>query len=146
MLEEQENRKVNRRRLLRRAGTVVAGVAGAGVVSSVVASPAQAATGPINIGVVNGDPGDNTTTLTHTDPNLPTMSLVNGNTDGPALALSPVNTSTGFITNNGPVGSVIADDFGDFWGIGDPDGAGKYVNLMYSPTWASMPILPPNPF
>jgi hypothetical protein len=152
MLEEQENRKVNRRRLLRRAGTVVAGVAGAGVVTAVVADPAQAANGAnVLIGNSNGDPGDNTTSLSHTNASTPTLSLVNGNTDGPALALSPVDTlndngtPNNSPTSNGPVGSLIADDYGDFWGIGDPDNSGKYLNLLYSPTWAAMTI-PTDPF
>src|SRR5262249_11353633 len=120
MLEEEENRKVNRRRLLRRAGTVVAGVAGAGVAPAVGADPAQAANGAnVLIGNSNGDPGDNTTSLSHTNASTPTLNLVNGNTDGPALALSPVDTlnndgtPNASPTSNGPVGSLIADDYGD---------------------------------
>jgi hypothetical protein len=150
MLEEQENRKVNRRRLLRRAGTVVAGVAGAGVVGAVVANPAQAANGgPVVIGA--GNTGTSTTSLSMTDANTPTLSLVNGNTDGPALALSPVDTlnddgtANDTPTSNGPVGILIADEFGVLWGIGDPDNSGKYLNLLYSPTWAAMTI-PTDPF
>ncbi|MGW1452950.1 hypothetical protein ACWCO3_32595, partial [Micromonospora sp. NPDC002411] len=57
---------MNRRRLLRRAGTVAAGVAGTTVVGAAVAAPAQAAPGdPVVQGASNAA-GATTTELTST--------------------------------------------------------------------------------
>ena len=78
-MQEQDNdedRSVNRRRLLRRAGTVAAGVAGAGVVSAVVSSPAQAATGD-NFVLGTANTAGATTKLTAGDATQPALRLEN---------------------------------------------------------------------
>lgn len=144
MQDEQDERPLNRRRLLRQAGTVVAGVAGATVVGAVVASPAEATNGD-DILVGGSYSGTSTTTLSINDSATPALTLVNADPTGAPLALSPIDFDTAFPGTDGPVGSLFADDWGDFYGIGNPDGGGKYVNLLYSPTWASMTI-PVAPF
>jgi hypothetical protein len=76
-MEEKDARTINRRRLLRRVGTVAAGVGAAGVAGAVVANPASAAQ---NDPVLAGEPvnaGGATTTITNGSTENPTLSLGN---------------------------------------------------------------------
>lgn len=145
-MQDNDERTVDRRRLLRRAGAVAAGVAGAGVASAVVASPAQAADNTaLTIGVDNTGGTTATTRLTAGDLDTPTLTLANNTVvngeSGAALALNAIDTTTGAVPSTAaPVGSLYADNWGDFYGVGDPDGTGKYLNLLYSPTWATMTV------
>lgn len=158
-MQEQDNdedRSVNRRRLLRRAGTVAAGVAGAGVVSAVVSSPAQAATGD-NFVLGTANTAGATTKLTAGDATQPALRLENAVAGGAPLSVGPLVTTgtpsdpntwvTQKASTQAPVGSVYADDFGDVHVIGAPLGGQlgpQYDNMLYSPTWATMvaPIRP----
>jgi hypothetical protein len=145
MDEQHEQEHVGRRRLLRGAGAVVAGVAGAGVAGAVVATPAQAADGqPIVQGQANN--GNTVTEVAISGGNAATSApLKLRNPAGPALTLEPVSMLVP--STAAPAGSVYIDDFGDIWTVGDPDPdlpGGKFVNLIYSPTWAMMTV-PINP-
>lgn len=132
MQEEQIGRPVDRRRLLRRAGTVAVGVAGAGVASAVVASPAQAATGAMQYGA-NNDAGTDQTGLITNKADGAALHLTNAG--GAPLTLDPASP----LTQTAPVGSVFVDTYGDVQTIGSTAEVGKYVNWLYSPTWAKMP-------
>jgi hypothetical protein len=154
MQDNGENRPLDRRRLLRRAGTVAAGVAGAGVVGAVAAAPAEAANGdPFILG--NANTADATSTLTAGNAANPALRLENAT--GAPLSVRPLATTgnpadpSTWVTEppstQAPVGSVYADDFGDLHVIGQPLGGAlgpKYANMLYSPTWATMvaPITP----
>jgi hypothetical protein len=161
-MQEQDNdgdRSVNRRRFMRRAGTVAAGVAGAGVVSAVASTPAQAATGD-NFVLGNANTAGATTKLTAGDAANPALRLENplaGSVGGAPLSVGPLVTTgtptdpntwvTQAPSTQAPVGSVYADDFGDVHVIGAPINgtvSPKYSNMLYSPTWATMvaPIRP----
>src|SRR5262245_4261490 len=120
VMSEELERKVNRRRLLRRAGTVAAGVAGAGVASAAVGSPAEAAPGsPVLQGSAN-DAGDTTTYLTAQNVSFPTLELTNTGENattgesGPPLRLAP---GKGTISSAAPVGSLQVDPAGGLWGM-----------------------------
>ncbi|MEH1164924.1 hypothetical protein V6V47_06025 [Micromonospora sp. CPCC 205539] len=117
-MTEKQDKTVDRRRLLRRAGTVAAGVAGTTVVGAAVAAPAQAAPGdPVVQGATNAA-GNSTTALTSTAAS-PTLRLANTSItnesdyalSGPALQLVP---SGDFLNNDAPVGSVGVDQFGNY--------------------------------
>lgn len=135
-MQEQDNgRTVDRRRVLRRAGTLAAGVAGAGVAGAVVATPAQAADGSqLVIGQANT--GTATTKLTAGGAATPAVRLEN--TAGSALSVLPTDP-----TVSAPPGSIFVDRYGDVSAIGNTDGKGAtvspYVTYAYSPTWAMMP-------
>ena len=125
---EETKPAVSRRGLLRRAGTVAAGV---GVVGVATASPAQAAEGPINIDVENL--GDATTTLTAGTGNRAALKLSNASTGAP-LELDPVEfVDPGLV----PPGSTYTDSWGDVHVTGT-SGDVKFDNMLYSPTWATM--------
>jgi hypothetical protein len=125
MDEELIKRKVDRRRLLGRAGAVAATVAGAGAVSAAIASPAQASPGdPLVVGNTTNNANTNETKLTTNSSANPTLTLANSalasGWAGPALRLQPSGT---FVA--GPTGSlgvnldgtafvVIATDYPDF--------------------------------
>ncbi|NUT36848.1 MAG: hypothetical protein HOV79_27655 [Hamadaea sp.] len=92
-----EDNAVNRRRLLRRAGTVAAGLGAAGVASAVAASPAAAADGQA---IVQGSDNAGTTLTTVTSSNAGgTLKLVNSNAAGTPLVLAdkvwPANPADG---------------------------------------------------
>ncbi|MEV1331719.1 hypothetical protein AB0J20_19340 [Micromonospora costi] len=123
-MSEIEDKTVDRRRLLRRAGTVAAGVAGTTVVGAAAAAPAQADPGqPVIQGASNLALGT-TTALTSTAAG-PTLRLANTNiTDqngfdisGPALHLVP---SGDFLSDQAPVGSIGVDKDGNFQVISAP--------------------------
>ena len=150
-MDNEEARKINRRKLLRRGGAVAAAVAGAGAVAA-IANPASAADGD-NLQIGANNTGTNTTQLTAGSGPNPAMRLNNAN--GAGLTLGPLVTTMPSpdpstwtfqpANSAAPVGSLYADDWGDFFGIGQPGGTGgKYVNPIYSPTWATM-VVPISP-
>jgi hypothetical protein len=148
-MQEHDDRALNRRRLLRRAGTVAAGVAGAGVVGAATASPAQADSHPLVLGTSNTE--DAQTTLTNTTGSAEQNALRLQNGTGAALSLQPLTTDPGSgaiqpPSAAAPVGSLYADDWGDFYGVGQPSGTGqKFITPLYSPNWATM-VIPTSPF
>jgi hypothetical protein len=134
---------IRRRRLLRGAGTVVAAAAGVGAIGAMANTAAAADGDPVTIGAANTG-GPNSTRLTAGSAANPTLVLDNSASGGAPLALHPM-TGAEWPSDSAPVGSVYADDWGDFYGIGQPGGVGsKYTNLLYSPTWATM-VIPISP-
>jgi hypothetical protein len=149
-MQEHDDRALNRRRLLRRAGTVAAGVAGAGVVGAATARSAYAADGqPLVLGQSNTE--ETQTTLTNTTGSAAQNTLRLENGTGAALSLQPLVTDPGSggiapPSTAAPVGSLYADDWGDFYGVGQPAGTGqKFITPLYSPNWATM-VVPTSPF
>lgn len=131
MQDEQTEQTVDRRRLLRRVGTVAAGVAGAGVAGAVVATPAQA----VPTAVLTE------TTNTGGTAAVPTVRLENPL--GAALSVAQSNSAT-VNPEAAPAGSMFVDDFGDFGWVGD-DGTGKLFSYALSTKWAKYPELLPVP-
>lgn len=123
-MSEKENKAVDRRRLLRRAGTVAAGVAGTTVVGAAAAAPAQAAAGDPVIQGADNMAGSTITSLFNSSAG-PTLALGNSRiTDrdgvrlaGPALQLKPGGE---FLNDQCPVGSVGVDEQGRFQVISEP--------------------------
>jgi hypothetical protein len=115
-------RSIGRRRLLRRVGTLAAGVAGAGAVTSAIASPAQANAGDnLVLGSATNNAGTAATTLTTNSSTNPALVLSNTATTtdsnnnavgGPALQLTPSG-----IYPSGPVGSIGMGTQGTLWYI-----------------------------
>ncbi|MBB5870340.1 hypothetical protein F4553_003719 [Allocatelliglobosispora scoriae] len=124
-MQEETTPELNRRRLLRRAGTVAAGLGAAGVVTAVNAAPAAAA-GSLGPTIITGTASE--TALVVTSP------------DGPALRIAPSPNSS--LTSAEDVGSVVVDKYGDVSTVGFADGVSgaKQVNMLYSPTWATMVV------
>lgn len=119
-MSQDEKSTVDRRRLLRRAGTVAAGVAGAGVAGAVAATPAQAAPGEAVVqGAVN-NAAATATTVTSNGPVAPTLVLDNtytevvgaGTAAGPGLRLVPHGD---WLKDESPAGSLSADSLGLPW-------------------------------
>lgn len=129
MQEQDEARTVDRRRLLRRAGTIAVGAAGVTAASAIVAAPAQAADGQT---VLTG------ATSTGGDADTPTVRLENPAAGGSALSVSQTDPDV-----TAPAGSIFVDNIGDVSTVAE-DSVGRYVTYLYSPTWASMvvPIKP----
>jgi hypothetical protein len=112
-------RSLGRRRFLRRAAGITAGVAGASAVSAAVATPAQASAGA---NMIVGSPNDAGTAATSLTTNSSTnAALVLGNTatltdannvpvGGPALQFTPAGEYT-----VGPVGSMGMSTDGEVW-------------------------------
>jgi hypothetical protein len=119
-MAESEKSTVDRRRLLRRAGTVAAGVAGAGVAGAVAATPAQAAPGdPVVQGATN-NAGTASTTVTSNSPTAPTLILSNPNETGPegGVAVGPAVQLVphgNWLNDEAPAGSIAADELGLPW-------------------------------
>jgi hypothetical protein len=144
-MAEKQERKVNRRRLLRRAGTVAAGVAGAGVVGAAVGSPAEAAPGdPVLQGQAN-DAGTATTGATANSLAGPTLQLSNT-----ALATDPSNfqqagaplqlTPSGdYISPTAPVGSISADVDGFVWTVSRTSTTPS-PTFLYNSLYANMTV------
>ncbi|HEX2771538.1 MAG TPA: hypothetical protein VHN18_03805 [Micromonosporaceae bacterium] len=128
MQEQDEARAVDRRRLLRRAGTIAVGAAGVTAASAIVSAPAQAASTP----VVTEQPNIGG------DADTPTVRLENPAAGGAALSVSQSDPDV-----TAPAGSIFVDKVGDIATVAE-DAAGRYVTYLYSPTWASMvvPIRP----
>jgi hypothetical protein len=137
MQEQDETRTVDRRRLLRRAGTVAAGAAGATVVGAIAAAPAQAAPGDTlklgTAGDLTNTSGAETTKLTGGTDVKPTLRLENA--AGSALSVAPTGPNVA-----APAGSIFVDQYGDFSAIGTAGSPAPYVTYAYSSTWATMTI------
>ncbi|GAB4104834.1 hypothetical protein AB0C42_30775 [Micromonospora taraxaci] len=138
---------MNRRRLLRRAGTVAAGVAGTTVVGAAVAAPAQAAPGdPVVQGASNAA-GATTTELTSTGTG-PTLRLANTSTTTsnglvlarPALQLTP---SGDLLHSDSPGGSIGMDTQSNIQVVAEY-GGGKYLEYVHT-TGNSNQIVPVSP-
>ncbi|MET8202226.1 hypothetical protein [Micromonospora taraxaci] len=147
-MSENEDKTVNRRRLLRRAGTVAAGVAGTAVVGATVATPAQAAPGdPLILGTGNLA-GPNTTALT-SNGNGPTLRLENTSTtttaDGTVLARPALQlTPSGDLLHSDSPGGSIGMDTGSNIQVVAEYGGGKYLEYVHT-TGNSNQIVPVSP-
>ncbi|GII23084.1 hypothetical protein [Planosporangium mesophilum] len=89
-MEEETKSALDRRRLLRSASAVAAGVGAAGVASALTASPAQAAPGEavkLGAAVIN-DGGAETTVIKNSSATGATLELTNS-ANGPSLRLAP---------------------------------------------------------
>lgn len=118
MADEIMERAVDRRRLLRRAGTVAATVAGAGAVGAAMGSPAAAAPGdPVAAGATTSA-GTLNTRLENSSSANPTLTLANAAESneggfleaGPQLRLEP---NGDYVL--GPVGSLGVSVDGTLW-------------------------------
>jgi hypothetical protein len=124
MDEQQEQEQLGRRRLLRGAGAVVAGVAGASVAGAVAATPAQAAPGDTLTAGGDVNAGATTTVLrtntlagvayqlentATTTVGVPPNDFVEA---GAALQITPSGDS---IASAAPEGAISMDQFGQLW-------------------------------
>ena len=123
-------RAIGRRRLLRRAAGLAAGVAGAGAVSAAVATPAQANAGDPVLAGNSNDAGTAATTLTTNSATNPVLVLNNTappTTDSHGLSVGAPNlqfTPSGDYTG-GPVGSMGMSHDGFVW-IREEDSLGVF--------------------
>ncbi|MFI7606843.1 hypothetical protein ACIBTV_17105 [Micromonospora sp. NPDC049366] len=123
-MTEKQDKNVDRRQLLRRAGTVAAGVAGTTVVGAAIASPAQADPGQPVLQGGNNLAGATSTSLTNTSTG-PTLRLDNTSStaegdaslSGPPLQLVPRGD---YLSDQSPVGSVGVDAYGNFQVVSVP--------------------------
>jgi hypothetical protein len=145
MQEQNGEQAVGRRRLLRRAGTVVAGVAGAGVVGSVVASPAaQAAPGEAVLQGQANDAGTATTGLTASVATGATLELSNTSvTNGEAGAALRLVPSGDIIAAGTPAGGISVDQYGNIW-VAAPDGSETFPEYVHTQRTSNtiIPIAP----
>ncbi|MEU4475905.1 hypothetical protein [Micromonospora sp. NPDC023888] len=118
-MTENQDKTVGRRQLLRRAGTVAAGVAGTTVVGAAVAGQAQADPGqPVIQAASNFVTGGGTTALVNPGKGA-TLQLANSNIAvadgvefaGPPLTMIPIGD---VLNNDSPVGSMGVDKYGNF--------------------------------
>ncbi|PWU50655.1 hypothetical protein DLJ47_23495 [Micromonospora sp. S4605] len=110
MAKQQDEQTVDRRGLLRRAGTVAAGVAGAGMVSAAAAGPAQAALGEPVVQGRTVNAGATVTGITSSGAGA-TLELSNTRSPGtglvsPALRLVPAGDD---LATDAPLGSIGID-------------------------------------
>lgn len=143
MQEHEGDRTVDRRRLLRRAGTIAVGAAGVSAAGAVLATPAQAADGDSLVLGSTGDANNRATTTTTLE--LTASADADRRTalrlENPAgAALSVTQTSPSLAA---PAGSVFVDEVGDIATV-SADAQGAYVTYAYSPTWATM-VVPISP-
>ncbi|MEV0805434.1 hypothetical protein [Micromonospora sp. NPDC050200] len=137
-MSNDQDHTVGRRHLLRRAGTVAAGLAGTAAVGAAAAGPAQAAPGdPVLQGRVN-EAGTSTTLRGGSHTSAPLRlenSFVETGSDGipisgPALRLTPTGRGLGW---NSEVGSVSMSTFGTIWVVtrpGLPPMEGNFVEYV----------------
>ncbi|NYH44119.1 hypothetical protein HNR22_003846 [Micromonospora jinlongensis] len=146
-MTENQDKTVNRRRLLRRAGAVAAGVAGTTVVGAAAATPAQAAPGdPVVQGATNAA-GNSTTALTSTGTGA-TLRLENTSTTTsgdtvlarPALQLTP---SGDLLHPDSPGGSIGMGTDSNIQVVAEY-GGGKYLEYVHT-TGNSNQIVPVSP-
>ncbi|NYF56020.1 hypothetical protein [Micromonospora purpureochromogenes] len=150
-MNKDQDSAIGRRHLLRRAGTVAAGLAGTAAVGAAAAGPAQAAPGqPVLQGQVNeaGTPttlrGGSATSATLRLEN-PTVTDVEGvQLASPALRLTPTGES---INWKSEVGSVTMDRYGTIWAVtseGLPDMEGNFVEYVRTNTNTNqlVPVVP----
>ncbi|GIG67068.1 hypothetical protein [Phytomonospora endophytica] len=123
---------VDRRRMLRRAGAVMAGVAGATVAGAATATPAAAAPGEAVLQGAANDAKTAATSLTTAKADDAALTLANTGTNGasggPSLALAP-STAT-VMSENAPAGSMMLGANGMTM-IAPPDGAGGALPNHY---------------
>ncbi|WP_027341665.1 hypothetical protein [Hamadaea tsunoensis] len=139
MSETLEPAAVDRRRLIRRAGTVAAGLGAAGVATAVAATPASAASGDaVLLGKADNDSGTATTGITSSN-TTGTLALENKVGAAP-LVLPPKDWNSGTypdgslgFTPDGPLQYSFSIDTGS--GI-----AHNNIAYVYDTSWASMPI------
>ncbi|MBM0234626.1 hypothetical protein JNW91_24055 [Micromonospora sp. STR1_7] len=135
-MTEHEDKTVNRRRLLRRAGTVAAGVAGSTVVGAAIAAPAQAAPGDPVVQGANNAAGATSTSLTSTAAGA-TLQLGNTNTttagDGTVLARPALRlTPSGEVLHGDSLGGSIGmDTYGNIQVVSE-FGGGKYLEYVHT--------------
>jgi hypothetical protein len=137
---EENKPAVSRRRLLRRAGTVAAGMGVVGAASAVGATPALAANNdPVLVGGTHT--GTAKTSLTTGDASNAALKLANPNTAGVPLELPPLpftNGASPVNPANQQLGATYTDRWGDVHVVGDQNGLSpKYDLMLYSPTWAT---------
>jgi hypothetical protein len=147
--EQNEQHTVGRRRLLRRATTVAAGIAGAGVVGAATAAPAQAAAGDPVVQGADNDAGTGNTRLRASSPEA-TLALGNNwtTTDpdtgavlaGPALRLNP----SGDAIADSAVGSIGMANNGDIWTITGEYNGRKLAHIVRT-TMNSNTMIPLKP-
>lgn len=137
MSEDRKTLPVDRRRLLRRAGTVAAGIAGTGVVGAVAAGPAQAAPGEPVLQGRDNDAGL-ATTLRSSSATAATLRLANSNTTldpdgqvlaGPVLQLTPSGQG---ISSQAEFGSLGMDISGTIWAITGEIGDFKFRDYLHT--------------
>ncbi|MBM0234395.1 hypothetical protein JNW91_22685 [Micromonospora sp. STR1_7] len=145
MSRDQDN-TVNRRRLLRRAGTVAAGLAGTGVVGAAAATSAEAAPGDPVLQGADNNAGASATTL-RSSSDTATLRLANAKvtTDpsgkvltAPALRLAPNGTG---ISGQAEVGSIGMDSAGTIWAA---TGRGYQADRIHTSTNSNqiVPVMP----
>ncbi|MEH0845496.1 hypothetical protein V6U81_24200 [Micromonospora sp. CPCC 205711] len=119
-MTENEDRAVDRRRLLRRAGTVAAGLAGTAAVGATTAGPAQAAPGdPVLQGQVN-EAGVPSTVLRSSNLAFATLRVENTKVEeqdgvryvGPQLCLTPAGDRPSI---GAEMGSLTMTEDGTLW-------------------------------
>ncbi|MGK5441190.1 hypothetical protein ACSNN7_05090 [Micromonospora sp. URMC 105] len=134
---QHEQDSIARRGLLRRAGTVAAGVAGAGVVGAAGATPAQAAAGdPVVQGATNVV--DAATTLRNTGARaalrLQSVRTYDEGPGGrvqaePALQLMPSGST---LSNVAEAGSIGMDMQGNIWIVTGASGGGNDRHVVHT--------------
>lgn len=133
MDEQLINRRVARRRLLSKAGTVAATVAGAGAVSAAIASPADAAPGSNLIIGQDNDGGTATTALDNESINGATLELANDATAA-VKGLTKAGAPLTLVPNGdyalGPVGSLGVSEDGTLWSTGKDPGTGAFADFV----------------
>ncbi|NUR70612.1 MAG: hypothetical protein HOU81_07310 [Hamadaea sp.] len=133
-----EDNAVNRRKLLRRAGTVAAGVGAAGVASAIVSSPASASDG---VALIQGDNAAGTVaTNISSSAGTSTLNLTNSGAGAP-LTLTAKSVEWDELGQTGmPDGSLAYGDDGyhySTWGTTTKHGL---VGKTYDTSWSSMPV------
>lgn len=149
-MTENQDKTVGRRQLLRRAGTVAAGVAGTTVVGAAAAGQAQADPGqPVIQAANNVVTGGGTTALVN-PANGPTLRLANTNVVavgededevefvGPPLMLIP---SGHLLSEQAPIGSMGVDKYGNFQVVSVKDGDTSITEYVHT-TGNSNQIVP----
>lgn len=149
MRQAEDTTTVDRRGMLRRAGAVVAGVAGVTAAGAVAAAPAYAAPGdPVVQGAAN-DAGTAATSLKTNKADGAAFVLQNTGLDaagdgGPSLALAP--SSASWLSESSPAGSMMLANNGMVM-IAPPDGnGGAYHNHYLYDSFNSTFTVPVNVF
>ncbi|MFG1915147.1 hypothetical protein [Micromonospora sp. NPDC048898] len=147
-MTENQDKTVGRRQLLRRAGTVAAGVAGTTVVGAAAAGSAQADPGqPVVQAANNVVTGGGTTALVN-PANVPTLRLENTNLEtdafnvkfaGPQLMLTPSGDQ---LSKKAPIGSMGVDEDGNFQVVSAKDSANNSITDYVYTTGNSNQIVP----
>ena len=135
-MEENTTSAVNRRKLLRRASVVAAGVGAAGVAAAVAASPAEAASGDPVVAGSTVDAGSAGTGIANNSSFNATLSLTNPT--GAALQLTP---SEQFLTSDAAPGSLNATTGGDLeFQAGNGFTSEVYTSYSATQTWPVVPF------